>query len=291
MTDEILTDSQMRQFFLGQLDEHQRQQVEEIFVCDAETRERILIAEEDLIEDYLDGNLSPEDQQRFRTHYLTSPQQQQKLRVTRSLRQAGVDEAARATNVVTPVSSSPSKWRTFLDSLGLRNRLVAIPVVAALSAIVIAGSIWIYRSQQSNVEEERRLAIQKQLEELNSPSAITASLGKPGIFSTVLSNISVRSIKKSVSVPAGAAIVELWLMRSGRDPYPSYQVELRNLSSNEKFVIYNLHPEVGPQGEAVRIRLPTSLTTRDDFRLTLFGVATGGQVENLEDYTVQFEKS
>jgi anti-sigma factor RsiW len=291
MTDETLTETQMRQFFLGQLNESQREQVEEIFICDAETREKILIAEEDLIEDYLDGSLSPEDHQRFRAHYLTSPQQQQKLRITRALRQAEVDEDTQPAGVVTAVRSSPSKLRAFLDLFGLGNRLVAIPVVATLSAVVIAGSIWLYRSQRSNVEEEQRLAIQKELDELNRPSAIAASLEKRGIFSTVVSNITLRSSGKYIKVPAGTAIIELWLMRSGKDTFPSYQVELRNLNSAEKFVIHHLRPETGPQGEAVRIRIPSSLATRDDFRLTLFGITSGGHLETVEEYTLQFEKS
>src|SRR5437588_796289 len=76
----------IRRFLLDELTEDERQQIEELFITDGDYRERVLIAEDDLIEDYLEGALSAAERERFLSHYLITPQQRRKLRIAKSIK-------------------------------------------------------------------------------------------------------------------------------------------------------------------------------------------------------------
>lgn len=86
MTGAALTDEVIRQFLPGELDDGKRQRVEEVFVSDPETRDRILMTEDDLIEDYLAGCLSPVGMEKFLAYYLCTSPQRRRLRIAKSLR-------------------------------------------------------------------------------------------------------------------------------------------------------------------------------------------------------------
>ena len=66
MTEELLTDAVLREFLLDQLDDSKREQIENLFLTDPQLRDRLLFAEQDLIEDYLEGSLTNADKERFK---------------------------------------------------------------------------------------------------------------------------------------------------------------------------------------------------------------------------------
>ena len=58
MKEETGGDAVLREFLLGGLDDEQRVLIEDQFLTDSQTWERVLAAEQELIEDYLEGSLS-----------------------------------------------------------------------------------------------------------------------------------------------------------------------------------------------------------------------------------------
>jgi tetratricopeptide (TPR) repeat protein len=79
-------DSRLRRFLMGALDEDDERAVGERMLTDDEYVERASELETELIEDYLDGNLSPDDRNRFETHFLVSPGHKRKLVIARAMR-------------------------------------------------------------------------------------------------------------------------------------------------------------------------------------------------------------
>ena len=65
MTEETLTDALLREFLLGKVNDEERERIESLFLTDSQTRERVLVLEQDLIEDYLEDSLTEEDKERF----------------------------------------------------------------------------------------------------------------------------------------------------------------------------------------------------------------------------------
>ena len=86
MKDEGLTDALLREFLLGKVNEEERERIEGLFLTDSQARERVLTAEQDLIEDYLEDGLTGEDKDLFLERYGQTPAQQRQLRINKSIK-------------------------------------------------------------------------------------------------------------------------------------------------------------------------------------------------------------
>ena len=85
MNEEPVSDALLRQFLLGQVDDQERQRLESMFVTGALSRERVMAAEQHLLDDFLDDSLTPEDRERFLAQYGETPAEQRKLRIAQSI--------------------------------------------------------------------------------------------------------------------------------------------------------------------------------------------------------------
>src|SRR2546421_5714239 len=93
MKEEFVTDAEIRQFLLGSVDDSERRRIEGVFMSDTEFNQRVLIAEEDLIEDYLEHSLAPVERDKFLAQYGHAPEQQRRLRIRRSIKDYAASEA------------------------------------------------------------------------------------------------------------------------------------------------------------------------------------------------------
>jgi tetratricopeptide (TPR) repeat protein len=114
----------IREYLLGILEDPSiKGQIEEKLLADDG---EISTAEDELIEQYLDDELSPADRKHFINHFLAAPQRQQQLRVHQKLRKYAAAQApARA------VSEAPSHlgWQRFFSMPALRYAMGFIVVV------------------------------------------------------------------------------------------------------------------------------------------------------------------
>lgn len=78
-------DKQLRQYLLGELSDEEQQKIEAQLLIDNQYLEQLLITEEDLIDDYSSGKLSPSQQKSYQRLFLATPEGQQKLRITKAL--------------------------------------------------------------------------------------------------------------------------------------------------------------------------------------------------------------
>src|ERR1700752_2257342 len=104
MGEHLVTDASLRQFLLGQLDEEERQKIEELFITDSLLRERLLFIEQDLIEEYLEDSLTAADLESFLQQYTATPAQLRKLSIAKSIKERAAKEATR----IGPVPASVS---------------------------------------------------------------------------------------------------------------------------------------------------------------------------------------
>src|SRR5688572_28396605 len=78
-------DADLRAYLLGQLPEEQQQRVEARIFADEQAQEEMLAVEEDLIDDYVRGDLSASDRANFESHFLSSERRAQKESLARAL--------------------------------------------------------------------------------------------------------------------------------------------------------------------------------------------------------------
>ena len=269
MKEDLPTEAGFRAFLLGKLDDEQRELIEDLFLTDAQVRERVLAAEQDLIEDYLEDNLTGADRDRFLSRYAQTPAQQRELRITKSIKDWAVREAA-VSRGVTSKSSTLSGFRAWL------RPAFVVPVTAAIVIAVVVG-LWLNgRMQQRN----RHLAVEQELARLNSPSSLREDPGQ--MASLDLSPVTVRSGQSQAEFEQSGDInlLELRLAWIQRERYSTYRAVVRR--GDETFHLPELQAE--GEGNTIRIRLPTSMLSSGRYEIELTGINPDGTLGLTETY-------
>jgi hypothetical protein len=263
MSEESVTDSLARRFLLGDVDALERERIERLFISEPEINTKILLAEDDLIEDYLEDSLTPSDRDKFLGQYGSTTAERQKLRITRSIKEYAAAEAR-----FTQTAPAIATWRTFLASFRQR-RMLFIPIAAVLTVSFLLAAAWLVRLNLKNADENnRRLVIERKLAELNAPGVRDDPSRVPAM---ILLPISIRSVgpqtemKRRVNMP----VVQLDLLSNQKDKYPSYQALVRRVGTNDQFKISGLQMENGPKGNFIRVRLATHLLQNGLYQVVL----------------------
>lgn len=81
-----IDDALLRQYLLGELAPEEQRRLEERLLFDRQLVERLLLAEEDLLDGYVSEELSPHERERFESYFLAAPERRRKLRLARALR-------------------------------------------------------------------------------------------------------------------------------------------------------------------------------------------------------------
>lgn len=270
MNEEPVSDALLRRFLLGQVDDQERQRLESMFVTGALSRERVMAAEQHLLDDFLDDSLTPEDRQRFLAQYGETPAEQRKLRIAQSIHDW-------ATTSATGVGAAAgSRWSRLFGRVWLKPA-VAVPI-AAVVLIAIFCAVVALRSRWE--KRNMHLAMQQELVRLNSPSLGRESSVPP----VTLTPGTVRSAEaeNEVTPPANAEFIELRLVWTQKDRFPSYQAKIRRFEEDESFTIPNLHLD---SSNVIRLRLPPGYLTRELYQIEISGVAASGATGPAEEYT------
>lgn len=279
MKDEFVTDLLIRRFLLGEVDDEERQRIEGLFIADPEANQRLLIAEDDLIENYLEDSLTPLECEKFLAQYGNTPSQRRRLRIVKSLREYGLASAGPARAASPPIP----KWRMFLSGLKLRNPNFFVPLAAALTIALVVGIVWLVELRNKRAQESnQRVAIERELADLNAPSS--ARQVTPSI---VLPPVSLRSVQSQSEITPGddTRVVELQLLWAQKERYASYRAVVRRVGKAESFTILNLQVQNEAGRSAVRVRLPTHLLARGLYQISLTGITSDGSPGPAEEYT------
>ena len=275
MKEEFVTDAEIRQFLLARVDDSERQRIESRFMSDAEFNQRVLIAEDDLIEDYLENSLAPTDREKFLAQYGRTPQQQRRLRIGSLVMEHAASEAKFAQTAPTT-----GKWRVLISGLQPPNLKLLIPIAATLTIVCIIGVVWLVRSNN------RRVTIERELAELNARPDLRENSSQ--VVSLVLPPVSIRSVgpETKLTPRADIRVVELDLLWIQKEQYPNFYVLVRRVGTNEEFRVSGLHIERSPtSGNSIRVRLPSHLLRDGLYQVTLKGVGPDGAASKDEEYT------
>src|ERR1044071_7680719 len=202
MKEELITDALLREFLLGKLGDEERERIESLFLTDSQTRERVDVVEQDLIEDYLEDGLTTDDRERFLSRYAQTDEQQRQLRITKSIR----DWAATEARAPQTAAASVSVWNRLRTRLWLKPVFV-VPVAALILIAIVLAIVWL----NSRIEQRKHLAIEQQLAQLNSPTSLREVPSQ--MTSIELTPVTVRSVEPTpeLSSRAGILSVELHL--------------------------------------------------------------------------------
>ena len=276
MKEELLTDALLREFLLGKVDEEERERIEGLFLTDSQARERILGAEQDLIEDYLEDSLTAEDKVLFLARFGHTSAQQRQLRINKSIKDWALRESA-STHAIPAKISAFSQLR---ERFWLKPALV-IPIVVTAMIVIAVAAVWLSSRRE---QQDRYRPIEQELVQLNTPSSLREF--PPNMTSLELSPVSVRSTEheREFKKTAETRLVELHLPWRQKERYSSYRAEVSRVGGDELFKIPSVQPE-NDGGYRVRTRLPAYALRRGHYRVRLTGITPDGGAGLTEEYT------
>ena len=274
MKEDAASESTLRQFLLGNVDEEERERLESLFITDSVVRERILAAEQDLIDDYLDGSLTSAEKQNFIQVYADTFEQKRKLRIAASIKGWAIAQG----NVSVPPEPVPASFWSRVRDVMWPKPAVAIPIAAMAMVGVIAIALWL----NSRIERRNsQLAIQEEVVRLNVPSNLSQISPKSYLEIRPIASRSADS-QNQLAITPDSGVAELRLVWIQPEQYVRYSAVVRRVGGSKLVTVPDLHAEA--DGNSIRLRLPEILLTRGDYQVELTGIADNGSKGINEEY-------
>ena len=293
MREQVLNDVVARQFLLGQLSPEEQGRIEELAFEDRDTFEFIESVENDLIDDFIQGDLSADEAKLFETHFLSLPGRRKNLKVSQML-QLHFSEAE---VVAHQKKFSLPGWFTH-ENVWLRRIATA---VAALALIIFA--VWIINRARSARQStpiqagpdrpaanpSPDLKVSPSLESTqtpayveNKPKSVTPEKPKKtAAFAVLLPSSSPRGGDGVQQLPFAhnTSTMPIDLALITQRNFPMYEVTLENEAGTVLHHWSNLKSEQLTSGKALRVEVPVSLLKRQEFyRFVVSGVSTKTEV-------------
>ena len=259
MQEQTKIQQDVRLWLLGLLSQEQGESLEQHLISDAEAFDEIPIAEEELIDEYLSGELSEPESVAFESYFMNSSERRQQFRVAKAWRSYvaredpfGRHTAPETENLPAFVKQQPS----FLASLNAWK----IPLAAALSLVVIVAVLISFRS---------------------SPT-----VGGPSLAVFLEPAVQTREggTLQQINVPANIQTIELHAKLS-KAPSQNYRAVLFDAGGNT--ILTNDNPTIDRSGseiDVVVVPVPAARLTRGQYRLQLNISHPDGPPESAASY-------
>jgi hypothetical protein len=261
----------IRQYLLGELDEERIQQLEQRLITDSDFKREILMTEEDLLQEFVSGELTEADRSRLLKRYLASPRQRRKLEVAQALgRYIGTHKPAETTGAVSPIG----RRRSWFDFFRLDNRTGRFVWAAVILLIIVAGGALIWR-----------LGPQDQVARLNDRDSVVLT-ASPDVLVVELAPVVLRgSAAKPVKVDPAVRIVQI---RTPIAPSDSkYRAVLRDADGKDVVRLNEVPVRNLSSGSTIVLQIPSTLLTPGNYELELTQPGDNSQVPTFYSFQVQ----
>jgi hypothetical protein len=277
----------LRKFLLGRVSAEEQAELEE-WLAKSNDDDYVLLeaAEDDLIDEFLNGKLKGDEREGFRIHFLAASERQSKLEFARSLERY-VQSHKPALHEM-PVSTGD--WFVWVR--------YAVPALVALLIVVSAWSLVrvaaIERQLNSTIaqladvarerDESKRLEGQyQQLEQALSgvsvsPSETLLALNlmpgpsrSAGELPTVAVNSNTRLVQFSLALPDSN--------------FGKYAVTLSDANGGKIWTANNLDPSTSSQGAAVVVTVPGQVFSSGDYTFNVTGLSDSKPPESINSFS------
>jgi hypothetical protein len=314
---ERFDDQVLVRYLLGTLPEEEAERFDGLSIADDAFAWRLNAVEDDLVDGYVQGELSGENLARFKEFYLSSPKRIQKLEFAEALSSFGAKTAAAAAQAVPAMTVPGSKPKQEFSKDLPARRWFSPPrfvpqwgfAVGALVLLFAAGYLLLdnvrLRRQTTAAQGSHAAFDQHEQElhrQLNDERAANAALAKE-LDSLRESQPNFDQLKTfsalllpptrgagriaAISVPRGTDLVVL-LLTLEADDFPEYRVGLKDPGTNQ--VVWhsaNLEAVPGNANKIVSISFPARLLKQQNYVLELSGDSRNGRAEFIGGYPIR----
>jgi hypothetical protein len=321
-------DQKLAAYLLGEMSEAEKARLEDELFADAEKFQQLCAAQDDLLDAYATGQLSPLDRQRFGQENLISPWMRNRARLAEA-----IAEFAGRTHpfpgLTQPAATKPPWWQSFKSLLWQGTSMWRLAAVSAMALLILAGG-WLLlgslraRSELARMRTEReakeQIAQQQQRSQLASERARSEQLARAlerehqekerlagelakaspqpsqGKLQTVVSFVLMPQIMRGsgelpkLTIPPGVTRVDLRLSLNEPTQYREYRAELQT-AEGRNVSNWTLRPARKAGDGAVTIRVAAGLLESEDYLLMLSGRAPTGDYQVVANYSFRVTKA
>lgn len=322
MKSDLNNEQLMVRYLLGELPESEVERLDEQSFTDDDFFRRLQTVENDLIDAYARGEMSPGEREQFERGFLTTPKRRERVAFAEALAAFRFEPPADDPAVAAQPEQT-SAWQAFINLFRVSRPALQFSL-AALSVVLLLGATWLIvetarlRTRLSQIQQEQA-ALSRREQELQAQiarqSADRGQLAEelrrvqqqrdqlerelaglkppePNFALFVLSP-GVRGPggdPKDFTIPPGAQRVKL-RVEFESDPYPSYRIELRTQAGDQQvWSSGKLRARREGGIKIIDLDLRASLFQPQGYLLNLRGVAANGEIEDLSSYRFRVVK-
>jgi hypothetical protein len=233
--------NRIRRYLLGELSDGDMETLEQEILGNEDLFEEILIVEEELADEYVNGILNPEERADFERHFLATPERQQNVRFARALNQYVTSEANRE---LTRSVSQPF-WTTHT---WVRRAAGVVAIIA------VAAVLWFLLPRAQTPKTLAAVTL-----------TISSSSREAGAESTrVPFPLKADTLKISLRLP------------NPSPPATRYRAELLSDNGGSK----SLEP-VAQQGQSIILEIPSEGLGRGRYAINLYAIQADGTSQRI----------
>lgn len=268
----------LRDYLLHRLDEADQEEVEVRILSDREFGRRVAMEQDDLVDDYLAGNLSGPDLESFRAHFVSPDARVQKLKFAAALhRYVGEREPAAAAGPLRrawgSVKANPLRAAAYAA--------VPLAVAAALLFVFNLGGGRLWGGVGLGGEMARLNGAQgpgaASLQDLRRGSANTRAL-------TLRQNLVREDAGTRRAELTGGVTVLTLLLEVTSGAHDSYRAVLQTGDEEELAAVGNLKAREEDGAQYVVVNLPAGYLRRGTYQLRLSGLDGHGRATEVGLY-------
>ena len=287
MAKDTVTDDLMMRYLLGDISDEERVRLEEHYFADDGVFEQLSAFEDELIDDYVRGELAEPQRKQFELHFLNSAERRRKLAFAKSFTRY-------LSNVPTATAAAKqAAWgQKITDWFGLRSTTTRRAFAVAFAAVVFGGAWllrdnWWLRTQLREMQAQqtelrhRDDQLSRQLAQLNvpaieGPSEPELSQSRPPSLPIVALTLTPGVLRsgaeqKTLIIPPGSSLVRLRLDIESQS-YESYLATLETAEGRRVWSQEGLRTISNGKVRMVVLQLPSRLLGNQDYIVELRGV-------------------
>jgi len=239
-------ESRMRSYLLKLASEEELDQIEEAYLSTSEHSALITDAENRLISDYVQGRLSPEQEQAFERNFAVTNERREQLAIAQSVSQSAARRRADGT-------APESFWRRFANWMAAPAPIAGF-ATAAIAVVLLLGNVmfffrWRDQARQTDMASQwlRTLQASRETNRLSVPARVfgvpvlkieetTLSTGAPQKLRFRLPSDVPDTITIPLEIPPveDGAVVDATLSLSGRSLWSERAIRLHSAGSVER---------------------------------------------------------
>lgn len=328
MSDPTYNHQTITQYLLGGLPEAETERLDELSFTDDEFADSLKAVEKDLVDAYVQGELTDADLERFKSHYLASPLRHERVEFARVFQVFGEREGVEL-QAKPSTSSTKRGWFAALGAF-IAPRPVLQWSLAAVALVLVIGGGWlvvdnlrlrqqlsqtaarrdalVQREQElrkelegqrvANSQAEQELArVRDERERLEQELKKAQGGAKPSApgEGSILAVILAPPLRGAGQVPTlsirpGTNQVAAQLQLEAAD-YSIYRVALIDPASNQTlWRSGNLKPRVKGERKAIAVSFSAGLLKRQNYILRVAGIPASSGFEIVSDYSFKVVK-